>query len=393
MDEITLQSIAEAFGTPLYAFDTDEFAARATRVQQALIGVPLCYSMKANPFLLAELPDTFRWVEVCSPGELRICERLGLAPQRILYSGVNKGEEDIERAICDGVGLLTAESPLHLERIHRCAAQHNRVVNVLLRLTAGSQFGMDEPVLTELIARRAQYPAVRITGIHFFSGTQKRKASLIRDELSQLDAYLQRLQDELGFTAHQVEYGPGLAAEYFRAPYEERELKLLDDCAPFLRDFAQRYPLCVEMGRFFAAPCGVYLTRAVDAKCNRSVSYIICDGGMHQLRYDGQTMGMQAPPITVLGAQTRELLPQTLCGSLCTTADVLVRQAALPKIRIGDVIAFARCGAYSVMEGPAAFLSRETPRVVLRTGGTCRLARDFFYTDALNTCREPLVWR
>ena len=38
-------------------------------------------------------------------------------------------------------------------------------------------------------------------------------------------------------------------------------------------------------------------------------------------------------------------------GSLCTTADVLVREAQLPPLRVGDVIALGRCGAYSVTEG------------------------------------------
>lgn len=393
MDAAILQRLAAEYGTPLYLFDADVFAARTARVQQMLDGTALCYSMKANPFLLAALPDAFRWVEVCSPGELHICQHLGLAPERILYSGVNKGEADITRAIRYGAGLLTAESPLQLARIRRCAAQQDRTVDVLLRLTAGSQFGMDEDVLTELIASRAEYAAVRIAGIHFFSGTQKRKTAIIAQELDRLDALLTRLETDCGFTAQQVEYGPGLAAEYFHAPYEARDMALLDEAAQLLHDFSARRPLTVEMGRFFAAPCGTYLTRVADTKRCNGVRYAICDGGMHQIKYDGQTMGMQRPPMEVLGCAARETENWTICGSLCTTADVLVRQAALPALRVGDVLAFSRCGAYSVTEGTAAFLSRELPRVVLYAGGKHRLLRDFFYTDTLNTCSEQQAWR
>lgn len=396
MDDAILRAAAAEYGTPLYLFDTDLFSKRAVRVQQALgAGVALCYSMKANPFLLRALPACFRWVEVCSPGELRICERLGLDPKRVLYSGVNKGEADIERAVRHGVGLFSAESPLQLEQIHRCAAQRDRVVRVLLRLTAGSQFGMDADVLTGLIDRRAEYPAVRIVGIHFFSGTQKRKIAAVERELEQLDAFLNRLRTGHGFTAQHVEYGPGLAAEYFRAPYDEADERLLAEAAPRLRAFAARWPLTVEMGRFFAAPCGAYFTRVADAKRCCGVNYAVCDGGMHQLKYDGQTMAMQCPPLAVLQAEPspRPLEPWTICGSLCTTADVLVRQAEVPALRVGDVLVFSRCGAYSVTEGTAVFLSREMPRVVLCTGGECLLARDFFCTDTLNTCRDRQVWR
>ena len=46
----------------------------------------------------------------------------------------------------------------------------------------------------------------------------------------------------------------------------------------------------------------------------------------------------------------------TLCGSLCTVADVLVREVKLKKLELGDVLEFGHCGAYSVTEAPALFL-------------------------------------
>ena len=110
---------------------------------------------------------------------------------------------------------------------------------------------------------------------------------------------------------------------------------------------------------------------------------------MHQVKYDGQLMGMQAPPLTLLRESADAPEPWMLCGSLCTTADVLVREAQLPPLRVGDVIALGRCGAYSVTEGVAVFLSRDMPRVALYRGGNFTLVRDRFATDALNTCRTP----
>ena len=75
---------------------------------------------------------------------------------------------------------------------------------------------------------------------------------------------------------------------------------------------------------------------------------------------------------------SREML--NLCG---------VREAQLPPLRVGDVIALGRCGAYSVTEGVAVFLSRDMPRVALYRDGNFTLVRDRFATDALNTCRTP----
>ena len=82
MDKTALRTAAAKYGTPLYLFDLEAFTARAQRVRAAFgSDVNLCYSMKANPFVLRGLPDVFRWVEVCSPGELTICERLGIPPE------------------------------------------------------------------------------------------------------------------------------------------------------------------------------------------------------------------------------------------------------------------------------------------------------------------------
>ena len=53
----------------------------------------------------------------------------------------------------------------------------------------------------------------------------------------------------------------------------------------------------------------------------------------------------------------------TLCGSLCTVADVLVREVKLKKLELGDVLEFGHCGAYSVTEAPALFLSRQLPAI------------------------------
>lgn len=53
----------------------------------------------------------------------------------------------------------------------------------------------------------------------------------------------------------------------------------------------------------------------------------------------------------------------TLCGSLCTVADVMVREVVLPRLEIDNIIEFGHCGAYSVTEAPVLFLSRKLPAV------------------------------
>lgn len=377
--------------TPYYVFDTDEFAKRAAMIRAALDckggrRIPLCFSIKANPFLLHRLPAGLDHVEVCSPGELEICIALGMKPECIIYSGVMKEKCDIERAVSYGAGILTCESIRHATLISEVmlecmseGAQEAGLVEkkaqVILRLTSGNQFGMSLEDIEYIISHPDEFKGITVIGIHYYSGTQKSLRKINKD-LEKIKSALTGLKEKYGFEPQLVEYGPGLCVEYFEDEWQEKEKHSLDEAAEVLREFAEEYPLGIEMGRFLAASCGKYYTQVKDLKSTGDANYAILDGGINHLNYFGQRMAMQVPPIKVYGGEVSEneekpgveltQMPDadyTLCGSLCTVADVLVREVKLKKLEIGDILEFAHCGAYSVTEAPALFLSRQLPAI------------------------------
>lgn len=377
--------------TPYYVFDTDEFAKRAAMIRAALDckggrRIPLCFSIKANPFLLHRLPEGLDHVEVCSPGELEICIALGVKPESIIYSGVMKEKCDIERAVSYGAGILTCESIRHaalisevmLERMPEGAHEAEFAetkTHVILRLTSGNQFGMSLEDIEYIMSHPDEFKGIAVMGIHYYSGTQKSLRKINKD-LEKIKSALSVLKEKYSFEPQLVEYGPGLCVEYFEDDWQEREKQSLDEAAEVLREFAVEYPLGIEMGRFLAASCGKYYTQVKDLKSTGDANYAILDGGIHHLNYFGQRMAMQVPPIKVYAGEVSENeertgvkfteLPDTdytLCGSLCTVADVLVREVRLKKLELGDVLEFGHCGAYSVTEAPALFLSRQLPAI------------------------------
>ncbi len=377
--------------TPYYVFDTDEFAKRAAMIRAALDckggrRIPLCFSIKANPFLLHRLPEGLDHVEVCSQGELEICIALGVKPESIIYSGVMKEKCDIERAVSYGAGILTCESIRHaalisevmLERMPEGAHEAEFAetkTHVILRLTSGNQFGMSLEDIEYIMSHPDEFKGIAVMGIHYYSGTQKSLRKINKD-LEKIKSALSVLKEKYSFEPQLVEYGPGLCVEYFEDDWQEREKQSLDEAAEVLREFAEEYPLGIEMGRFLAASCGKYYTQVEDLKSTGDANYAILDGGIHHLNYFGQRMAMQVPPIKVYAGEVSENeertgvkfteLPDTdytLCGSLCTVADVLVREVRLKKLELGDVLEFGHCGAYSVTEAPALFLSRQLPAI------------------------------
>ncbi len=395
MDINKIRELLPAVGTPSYIFDLDAFEKRALLVKKYFGDtVGMCFSIKANPFLLGRIPACFDKIEVCSPGELTVCERTGADMSTVIFSGVNKGFADVERAADDNVGTFTAESPLHMQLVSDAGVRRGKVFPLLLRVTdikGGSQFGMSEEAVFDLIRRRDEYQGVEIVGLHYFTGTAKRKAKPIEKECDYLIALTARIKAELGFTVERIEYGTGLAVDYFSDNADAEEEERLASVAPKLKELAEAAELTVEMGRFFAAPCGYYLTKVVDVKTNFDINYAIVDGGMNQLKYNGQLQGMQIPEILHLkdSEPEGEEQPWTLCGSICTTADVLARNAVFTDLEIGDVLVFCRTGAYSCMEGISTFLSRELPVIAEYSEKEgLRILRDMLYSDRLNTPRR-----
>lgn len=387
MERTELFELAKEYGTPTFVFDTEYLRNRMTKIKE-IVGenVHLCYSIKANPFLITTMLDCVEKLEVCSPGELRICERLKVDSDKIIYSGVSKREIDVEEALEYGAAVYTAESLGHVKRLNAEAVKRGVQVPIILRLSSGSQFGMSKENLCYAIEHRADYEGVIIEGIHYFVGTQRKKLTEQVKELEMLEALFAELQEKYDYQVKKLEYGPGLPVPYFSNENFEDTLAPLKEIASTLRDMAEKVHLTVEMGRFFVTECGYYITKIVDQKSNGSTNYAIIDGGMNHLNYLGQMMGMKVPVIHHLKQGTdTEKKDWCLCGSLCTTADIVVRQVEFTGLEEMDILVFANTGAYSVTEGIYLFLSRTMPRIVLYNGaGQTVLARDFREIYELN---------
>ena len=385
-----LRIAAERFGTPCFIFDEAVLAERVAEIRGIFGGkIHLCYSIKANPFLTSVMSSLTDRLEVCSPGEMNICERLGIDGEKIIYSGVNKTPENIAAAFNAGAGIFTAESLLHVRELNELGCEQGKVLPVLLRLNAGSQFGMSREDALSVIAEREKYSGITLEGIHYFAGTQRRKLSEKQKELEMLREFFDEVEREYGLRLRRLEYGPGLPVPYFEGDDFSDTLAPAREIADELRKAAEWADVTVEMGRFFVSECGFYLTRIMDQKSNLGTNYCIIDGGINHLNYFGQIMGMKIPVMRHLKAEGNgETAAEDwcLCGSLCTTGDVLVRKVSIEGLRIGDVLAFENIGAYSVCEGIYMFLSRMMPKIILRHGdGSLEQVREAFDTSLLNT--------
>lgn len=403
-----ITQLARENGTPLYIFDKDELNSRIASIREILgEDVEICYAMKANPFLVDAAKRQKVKFEVCSPGEFSICEREKVCMSDIVLSGVNKEKHDIEHVMddCGGVGMYTVESVSQFELLSQCAKERGITASVLLRVTSGNQFGLDEAEVERLVCERDNYKNIDIRGIQCYTGTQKKKLSHIVEELEWLDGLCGRLGEKYGFDVHELEYGPGLPVSYFGSEAFENSFDMLKGFAEALKPLKSKYKITLEMGRFIAATCGIYVSAVADTKTNKGQNYCIVDGGINHINYYGQTMAMKIPGYSFVKrdgtaaagygadqpADCDSAEKWTICGSLCTVADVIVKNLPIGRPETGDLLIFYNIGAYSVTEGIYLFLSRRMPKIIAYSEDEgVSVYRDFKFSDIINS-RESLL--
>lgn len=395
MDKELIKQLIDTGSTPAYVFDADRLRQRVDQIKEKCGNtsqIELCYAMKANPFLVQPLNHAINKYEVCSHGELCICKDNGIDMQKVILSGVNKERQDVLQALEWGVRTFTIESLSQLKLMDECTREMGTDAHVLLRLTSGNQFGMDRDVIETIIERREEYSRLVIEGIQYYSGTQKKDAKVL-EELHELDALCEEIERKYRFNINVLEYGPGFGIGYFTKDDKE---ELSDECAEAFRRIVYKRPLTLEMGRFLTADCGSYVTTVVDVKQNAGQRYCIVDGGINHVNYYGQVMGVRVPPVRFYQREDTDISEieikdkadknggLCICGSLCTSADVLVRNIGVGQVNPGDVFVFEKIGAYSVTEGIYLFLSRKMPKIYLLENDKLTLVRDTVETYQTN---------
>ena len=379
INENVLNTIITEYETPTYIFDEKSLAGHIANIREILPReIGLCYAMKANPFLTATMSRLTDRLEVCSPGEYEICIRNNIAPEKIVVSGVNKTYNSMKRILSysRGKGIYTIESPHQYDILKQLITEDNannyEELHLLLRLSSGNQFGMDKETLFNTIDNIQKDGIATVLGIQYYGGTQKAINS-IKHKIEKIAAIGKELSEN-GYGSAELEFGPGLFVPYFTDCYDDiyKQLYELKECLETLNVFPK---ITLELGRYLTACCGIYITRIMDIKKTKNTNYIIIDGGIHHINYYGQMLGMKIPFIEHIRQQTGDNTEgyvntendndkYTICGSLCTTNDVITKNVELSMPQIGDFLMFKRCGAYSMTEGSALFLSRELPQIL-----------------------------
>lgn len=388
---VSLTSLAKKFGTPLYVYSGDQIVERLHMFQNALAGRDhlVCYAVKANSALaiLKLLADHGAGFDIVSGGELeRVLAAAPEAASRVVFSGVGKTAEEIDRAL--GVDILefNVESEAELELLAARAARMKRKARFGLRVNPDvfaethpyistglreHKFGVDIRRALAIYRAAAGKRWLEPHGISVHIGSQIRTAAPFGAALDRVHKLVRRLQRE-GIAIRSIDAGGGLGIDYHAGSF---------DAAARVRDYAAAVTkaldgfegrLLLEPGRFLVAQAGALVTRVLNVKQNGRKTFVITDAAMNDLiRPALYQAHHEIVPVTPTKGRARTV---DIVGPVCESGDFFARDRKLAPVATGDLIAILDAGAYGMAQA-SNYNTRMRPAEVLVEGKRARLIR------------------
>lgn len=387
---VSIRSIADACGTPFYCYSRAEIEASYDAYETALqsLDALICYAVKANSnqAIIKLLAARGAGADVVSEGELRRAMAAGVAPSKIVYSGVAKTVREIEFALAQDIRQFNVESEPELEEISAAAVRLGKTARVAFRINpdidagthekistgkSGNKFGVPLDSAAYAYDRAASLPGIEICGVDLHIGSQITQLAPFSDAFTRIAELAKQLRDD-GHTISTIDIGGGLGVNYHAE----------NDNAPSPADYAGIVnaalgdldcKIVVEPGRSLVANAGVLVGSVIYVKNSGQTTFLIIDAAMNDFLRPSMYDSYHA----IVGeteSNENEVLYDVV-GPVCETGDTFARQRELPEQSAGNLIVIEGAGAYgSVMA--STYNTRPLVPEVLVDGDTFRVIRE-----------------
>lgn len=404
--------IAE-YGSPLYVYDEPTIRARARQyvdgLRSAVSDSLVIYASKAfsNAALFKVLASEGLGLDVVSGGEIVLAQRSGILMEHVYFHGNNKLQDELELAADVGVGRFVIDNFYELSRLDALGQQLGRRLPALLRISPGveahtheyrktgtldSKFGV--PISTGQ-AETAVFQATRakgiaLVGLHAHIGSQIFELAPYLETIETVLEFAGRMQQAYGLELREFSPGGGWGISYTDDddPLEADEVARAVGRAVGQAAAKHGLPhprVVIEPGRSIVGQAGVALYTVGAIKDIPGVRrYASVDGGMAD-NIRPPLYGSVYQPVLASRTDNATRERVTLAGRYCESGDILVKDAWLPRLRSGDVVALPASGAYNLAMS-SNYNQALRPAVVMVADGRARLIRRReTYDDLLRT--------
>ncbi|QOP42341.1 diaminopimelate decarboxylase [Sulfurimonas marina] len=381
------KSLANEYQTPLYVYDFDYMKAQFDELKEAFRGRKsiIAYAVKANSNLsvVKHFAKMGSGADCVSIGEVRRALLAGIAPYKIIFSGVGKTDDEIREAIEKDILYINLESEAELGRVELVAKELGKQARISIRVNPNidpkthpyistglhdNKFGVDLNSAKRMYIKAKNSENLDPVGIHFHIGSQLTELDPIRESaeiVADLVRSLQALDIELKF----FDIGGGLGVKY----KDEETIKPYDYAQAILGTLtAMDMTILCEPGRFLTANAGYFLTKVLYEKQNGEKKFVVVDGAMNDLLRPSLYNAYHG--IEAITDNTEDEREVDIVGPVCESGDFFAKDYKLPPLNHNDLLVVKSAGAYGFGMG-SNYNTRGRSAEVAIEDGKARLIR------------------
>lgn len=371
-ESVDVDMITSDVGTPVYIYSQATLLDHLDKIQQAYVGLDttICFSVKAcgNINILKLLAEKGCGFDVVSGGELYRVLQAGGDPQKVVYAGVGKTDQEILDALNAGISYFNIESECELRNLVQLAERHGKHAKVALRInpdvdyqthayiTTGkkeSKFGIDMERARTLFQTYRDSSYVRLRALHLHLGSGGKTIDPYVEAVRKILPLIDQLRDD-GHRIDALDLGGGYGADY-----ETGSVPSAADYAsgivPLLKD--KQLKLILEPGKSICANAGLLITSVLYTKQSGSKNFAIVDAGMNDLIRPSLYQAFHFIWPTKVSERfvpvrrSRTMLCEgteivDVVGPICESSDFFAQDRPLPPLVRGDLLAVFSAGAY-----------------------------------------------
>ncbi len=370
IEDIPVEEISKEYGTPCFVYSKGRIVQNYNRFLNAFKklykNVEIRYAMKANsnPHILKLLLNLNSGIDAVSVNEIKLALSVGFKPEKIIYTGVNRTEEELEFAVKNNI-LINIDSLSELKKVIKICEKNNLEADISFRfnpeidvkthkhIATGlkeSKFGLHEreAYIAYKIAR--EYKFLKIRGIHMHIGSQITSVEPFEKASKKLLEFAGKITRELNINLDIIDFGGGLGIKY----KADQNIITPEDLARCLinnfLEASEKYgfenvKILLEPGRYIVGDSSILITEVTTIKITPYKKFIGVNAGFNILirpvLYEAYHEVIVANRVFSNSYEKYDVV-----GYLCESGDILAKDRILPKVFEGDLLAFLDTGAY-----------------------------------------------
>jgi diaminopimelate decarboxylase len=397
------KKIASEYKTPLYVYDLDHMSEQYEKLKEAFRGRKsiLAYAVKSNSNLsvVKHFAGLGSGADCVSIGEVRRALAAGIAPYKILFSGVGKSDDEIREAIEADILYINVESEAELGRVELIAKELGKVSRISVRVNPNidpkthpyistglhdNKFGVEIDVAKRMYIKAKNSEFLDPVGIHFHIGSQLTELKPIY-EASEIVADMVRSLQAIDIELKFFDIGGGLGIKY----HDETTIEPYDYAQAILGTLkGLDITVICEPGRFLTGNGGYFLTKVLYEKQNGDKRFVVVDGAMNDLARPSLYNAYHR--IEAITENKGEISKADVVGPVCESSDFFAKDCELPMLEHNDLLVVHSAGAYGFGMGSNYNTRGRSAEVAVKNGETRLIRKRETYEDIIALEKEFL---